>query len=220
MGLSAVLWIHAMSTWSTFEDPFNPMSPTAVTVARWWFGTVIPEGMPMPTGLLIGEQPGALSNHGLPLWPNPAYSAGGRLFVMSGMPVAEYLTRLARVNLARQPVKKWDVTAAHYRAMDLAAKAPVGFRVVLCGARARDAFGMPKAWFEPVATSRAEYVAIPHPSGRNREYDRPDVAGETRKVLRWAAGYEEGTMAGDGKEKKVCEKCGQNPCQCPLKAGI
>lgn len=185
-----------MSTYSTWEDPFRPLDPVIARVAENWFevaGLEAEGGYPL--GLLVGEQPGSSSNHGLPLWPYPPRSAGGRLHAMSGIPVRDYLLRLARVNLAHRPVSKWDAAGARGRAYALVATmAGTGARAVLCGARVRDAFEVP-AWFTSWTVSAPhgsdlcfEVVAIPHPSGRNREYDNPATVARAREVIRWAAG--------------------------------
>jgi len=179
-----------MSAYSTWERPMAPVSPTVSAVARMWLHTTLPEDMPAPVGLLVGEQPGTAHNAKLPLWPWPANSAGDRLMRMSGIPVADYLTRLARVNLALKPVAEWDSRAARDRALSLVATLPVGTRVVACGAKARDAFGLPD-WFHLQAMGAhpeaPAVVAIPHPSGRSRAYNDPGVKGAARWWIRWAA---------------------------------
>lgn len=183
-----------MSKYSTWEHPFAPLDPMIARVAEAWFGI---EGIEAeggyPVGLLVGEQPGAASNPRLPLWPYPPRSAGGRLHAMSGMPVRDYLMRLARVNMARRPVRSWDARQAQGRAYALAGQlSGTGARVVIVGARARDAFEVP-AWFTSwtIADPRVEVVAIPHTSGRNREYNDPAIVARTREAVRWAARWDE-----------------------------
>jgi hypothetical protein len=172
------------------------MSPVVARVAGMVLEVDMPAETPQPVGLLIGEQPGTGHNPRLPLWPYPPNSAGDRLFQMSGMPIEQYLTRLARVNMAHQPVGKWNAHDAAARLYALALGLPDGARVVLCGARARNAYAQARAvdmpWFEVDGNPLGhDWVAIPHPSGRNLAYRDPENVARARRVLRWAAGVED-----------------------------
>jgi hypothetical protein len=182
-----------MTEYSTWEKPLAPIDPTALTVAQWWFRLDVDDEafQQPPLGLLIGEQPGPSSNGRLPLWPHPPKSAGGRLHAMSGMPVRDYLLRLARVNMERKAVVEWDPGSMRARAYQLLMSLPPDARVVLCGARARDAFTMPRGWFHTVTmdVSNIKVVAIPHPSGRCLEYNDPSVVESARQAIQWAAGW-------------------------------
>lgn len=188
--------LAAVSTW---DRPFAPMGPTAARVAAYWFRLNAEwervAATRQPVGLLVGEQPPPAGNPALPLWPYPATSAGGRLRAMSGVPAGEYLMRLARVNLSRRPVATWDTSRARHRAHQLLATLPDGARVVLCGARARDAALGQVPWFEaavlPATRGHVVAVAIPHPSGRAREYNDPDNRDRAGQAVRWAAGLED-----------------------------
>lgn len=183
-----------MSRYSTWEDPFRPLDPIVASVAEAWFKVdgIEAEGG-YPVGLLVGEQPGPRSNPRLPLWPYPPRSAGGRLHAMSGLPIREYLLRLARVNILRQP-GRWDAHDAANRVRRLVTDLPSGARVVLVGARARDAvMGHPPGpwpWFDRQPLANLEMVAIPHPSGINQAYNDPAVVARAREAVRWAARWE------------------------------
>lgn len=191
-------WLRPASTW---ERPWGPPSGTVARVAAYWFG--LSEEWERaaeraePAGLLVGEQPAPASNQALPLWPHPPLSAGGRLRDMSGIEVGAYLLRLARVNLHRRPVARWSSKWAEHRAHQLLGTLPDGARVVLCGARARDAVPVlaGRAWFAPhvVQTTHghAVVVAVPHPSGRCREYNDPAARDAAGAAVRWAAGLED-----------------------------
>lgn len=178
-----------MNTYSTWERPMAPISPTVRAVAHMFLDANLPDEMPAPVGLLVGEQPGPKHNAKLPLWPWPKGSAGARLHQMSGLGVAEYLTKLARVNLALRPTTKWDEAGAKSRAVHLLSTVPDGTRIVLCGARARDAFDL-DGWFRPTRYTLWDVsaVAIPHPSGRCREYNEEHARRQAGQCLRWAAG--------------------------------
>jgi hypothetical protein len=180
-----------MITSSSWEAPFGPIHPTVATVAEYWFEDILPGWSEsavfvQPAGLLVGEAPGPGHNPRLPLWPHPPHMSGGRLHAITGIATGDYLTRLARVNLARQPVARWRLDAARDRALSIMSQRPPHVRVVAVGARARDAFDLP-GWFEVTG----DYVAIPHPSGRNLEYNDPATVAAARRAVRWAAGIEE-----------------------------
>lgn len=166
-----------------------PMSPTVRAVAWHFLDAKLPDDMPNPVGLLVGEQPGQKHNPKLPLWPWPKNSSGDRLMRMSGMDVVDYLTLLSRVNLALRPATTWDKEAARGRATHLLSTVPNGTRIVLCGARARDAFDL-QDWFQSTkyVLWDVEAVAIPHPSGRSREYNDLAVRDRATAAIRWAAG--------------------------------
>lgn len=182
----------------TYGNPFRPMSPAAARVAGFWFDVPGLEReqlhLPMPKGLLVGEQPKPGGNPKLPLWPWPNNSAGARLFRMSEMDLFTYFTRLARVNLSRDVVARWNPDWARRRANWVLTGLPDGARIVACGARARNAFGVCD-WFEPERFSVDELsidvVAIPHPSGRTREYNDAGIKKEAGRWIRWAAKLEE-----------------------------
>lgn len=197
---------YSVSGYSTWDQPFAPMDPVHARVAVTWFDLHEDHterlSTTMPVGLLVGEQPGPASNTQLPLWPFPPGSAGGRLQAMSGIPVGDYLERLARVNIARMPVARWGRDAAMSRMITLLDGLPDGARVVLVGARARDAYndvfgqGVLLDWFGREGWSaRAGHMigvtAIPHPSGRNPEYNDPAVVARARQAVREAAGMED-----------------------------
>lgn len=172
-----------------------PLNPVVAALAGFWFNLPLDweeeATVTTPVGLLVGEQPGPGSNPKLPLWPYPPRGSGARLQRMSGIPMGVYLTRLARVNLMPKPVARWNPHEARRNLTELLAGLPAGTRVVLCGARVRDAAGIP-AWFTewPLIHPAGGYVhpvAIPHPSGRNRDYDTPTNVELVREALRWAA---------------------------------
>lgn len=187
--------------WSTHDYPMRPISPTLRVIADHWLETDLGDMiLPRPIGLLVGEQPRPGGNPKLPLWPWPKNCAGERLFRMSGMTMVTYLTKVARVNMSREPVARWNKKWAERRAEFLLRGLPEDARVILCGSRARDAFGLSE-WFEMETfhTSledmrqdggvgpRAKVVAIPHPSGRNELYNDPRVRMQAGRWIRWAA---------------------------------
>ena len=182
--------------YANHDRPFWPMSPEVRADAEHFLGLRDAAELPRPVGLLVGEQPPAGGNPRLPLWSWPKNCAGARLFRMSGMSVDDYLTRLARVNLHFGPTTQWCAGWARSRAEDLLASLPAaGTRVVACGVRARDAFGLAE-WFTPADAAQgdlavpedfAQVVAVPHPSGRSRAYNDQAARDECGRWVRWAA---------------------------------
>lgn len=187
-----------MSEYSTWDRPLAPLDPVLARAAETWFDLPCGSGERLsteaPVGLLVGEQPGPRSNHRLPLWPYPARSAGGRLHAMSGVPMVEYLARLARVNLAAQPRKGWDHRRARFDLHAMLNDLPPDARVVLCGQRAMDAYeeGYPGARRQFLVLGGSVWIqGVPHPSGRCREYNDPATVAATREAVRWAADWEQ-----------------------------
>jgi hypothetical protein len=134
--------------------------------------------------MLVGEQPPRRwaederyrAKHS-PMFPYPKGSAGHRLWEMSGLSRADYVYGLERVNLIPEWTVRWDSHRAIERARTLvfACKPSVAF---LCGRRVATAFGLPEVDLPHKTTSgvlECELVAIPHPSGRCREYNDPRV---------------------------------------------
>lgn len=163
---------------------------------RRQYAEVISAGL----GLVIGMAPGPRTSASLPMFPHPAGSAGGRLMAMSGMPVEAYLGRLRRVNLCRGAFR---IAEARERARELYLTYRTVYaphpRLVLCGRRVASAFydvlrehgAADIPWFERRAWAGIDYVAVPHPSGRCREYSDPANVARARDAVRWAARYEE-----------------------------
>lgn len=149
-------------------------------------------------GLVVGMAPGPRTSSSLPMFPHPAASAGGRLHAMSGMPAEAYLGRLRRANLCRGA---YSVPEARDRARTLyfehrSVHAPRP-RLVLCGRRVARAFlealgeRDDPEWFRPGAWAGVDYVVVPHPSGRCREYNDPANRARAGEAVRWAARWEE-----------------------------
>lgn len=175
-------------TWyaRTFLDP----APDLERVAREYSGVPVP-------GVVVGMAPGPRTSASMPMFPHPPGSAGGRLLAMSGMPVEAYLGRLVRVNLCsgkfRLDEARGSARALYYRWRTVGEPA---VRLVLCGRRVADAFARvleapADPWFQRRYWAGIEYAAIPHPSGRCREYNDPANVARAREVVRWAARYEE-----------------------------
>lgn len=161
--------------------------------------------------LLIGERPpprAELRNHS-PLYPLPPRCAGARLHVLSGLSIGAYLACFDRVNLVPYPgeiewsVGPWPREEARWCALSLVRGGSLRKRrVVLLGARVRDAFDVllrlsvsPKLaeharWYHD-AYNDCHWGLLPHPSGRSRAWNDPELRAAARVFLREAAGVEE-----------------------------
>lgn len=131
--------------------------------------------------LIVGEAPTA-DTVGRPAFSN---RSGDRLASLLGLAGAGELTREHdTVNLRSRADGAWDRRAAADAAQAILAVAPHD-RVVLCGRRVADAFGVP---FDPVATCRLPGhrvgLVIPHPSGRCRHWNDPATAQIASDALR------------------------------------
>lgn len=139
-----------------------------------------------PTGLLIGEMPGPATTNNLPLFPYPSNSAGGRLLKISKLEVGTYLGRLKRFNLFSTYLEGWQPIQAVENASKIFAEQPEGFRVLCLGQRVAQACGL-GGWFDKKTHEGVEYVAIPHPSGKNQMYNNPATRAGARMAIQWAA---------------------------------
>ena len=145
--------------------------------------------------IVIGESPGPKGEARLPLFPYPARSAGYRLAQMTGLARAGYLEHFRRLNL--MPSHRgaaWPVATARDAADNLAGGGLLGgYHVLLLGAKVWRAFGGASKdfsycrWYKRYGRlwSPGYYIAvIPHPSGRNRLYNRSRVRQQVVAFLR------------------------------------
>ena len=121
------------------------------------------------------------------IYPYPEGSAGWRLWKMlpEGTTRAQYLDMFDRRNLLR--AREWAVPAARTAAAFLLPEL-AGRTVVVLGAQVRAALGLPRT--EPLVWRRSgpfkfDWIAVPHPSGRNLWYNEPGRRDEVGAML-WA----------------------------------
>lgn len=171
------------------------LSPAEQRIAEFRLG--VPRGTydGPPVGLIVGEAPGPNTHARLPMFPFPPTSAGGRLMAMSGLPPNVYLGRFFRRNLFETYVDAtpWVAKVARERALELARwiEETGSLRVVVCGVRVAEAFGMTLWGRSQSADGRSAFVSIPHPSGLTRVYNDPRAREAARTALQWAAGLGE-----------------------------
>lgn len=129
------------------------------------------------------------------LYPYPAKSTGYRLWKMlpDGTLRNQYLDVFDRRNLLR--AREWNVSAARREAQALIPDL-VGRFVVVLGTGVRSALGLPVSEPLSVQTSvvtldtgekeasfELDWMAFPHPSGRNRWFSDPDNYARARRAL-------------------------------------
>lgn len=121
------------------------------------------------------------------LYPYPEGSTGWRLWKMlpEGTPRAQYLEMFDRRNLLR--TREWSASAARAAAVFLLPEL-AGRAVVVLGTQVRSALGFPQVkplvWHR-CAAHQFDWVAVPHPSGRNLWYNEPGRHDQVGAML-WA----------------------------------
>lgn len=135
--------------------------------------------------ILVGEaNPYSGADPDFALYPEPDYSAGGRLCrKVLGLEPRDYLRRFDRRNLCGE---KWGMREARAAAAAIAAVS-AGRVIVLLGSKVASAF---EVEFEPFTVlnqgGASRFVVLPHPSGLSRLWNRPGAYNEARRVLREA----------------------------------
>lgn len=121
------------------------------------------------------------------LYPTPRGCAGNRLYEMlremiPSVTMMDYVRRFDRINLVSGP---WSAGKARERALELLPTL-VGRRVVLLGRGVQSAFRASSSM--PVARVLTEdgitFYLLPHPSGRNLQYNDQSVRLLAGRILR------------------------------------
>ncbi len=169
-------------------------------LAAWNFGMRrfgITDDLPAPRGLLVGEAPGPNTDPFLPLFPEPSQSAGGRLLKYAGVPTADWLGKLVRMNLCDGTWSARRAVAGRARALAFLLDQRnyhdgTPLRVLLLGARVArawscfGAFGSVEMEHRSDASLRVAW--IPHPSGKNLLYNSRRNQLRARRAVLWAIG--------------------------------
>jgi hypothetical protein len=124
--------------------------------------------------VIIGESPGPRPEYTSIIFPLPHSSAGGKLRAMTRLSVEEYNRKTKRINLLPyDPGKVWPLSMAHLCVQNLLLGGLLrDERVLLVGAKVRNAFGMQQyPWLKWTGNESFQRAAIPHPSNRNFWYD-------------------------------------------------
>lgn len=130
------------------------------------------------------------------LYPHPENSAGARLCAMflteskrqnKLTDKRDYIDGFERMNLVDTPT--WDAVSAKVRGRDIK-KLLVGRRVIICGVSVLTFLNLYRhewlVWSErprDLLEDTFDYVLIPHPSGRCREYNDPEVCRQVGMIL-------------------------------------
>jgi hypothetical protein len=133
--------------------------------------------------IFVGEQPSG------PVGPEGALAgqSGRRLARLAGVTMTEFL-RHRRVNLLPR-AGEWDPAAARRVAAELDYWLPTRIPFVLLGQRVALAFssvGMTNEWDQLPSGRRV--LRLPHPSGRNRAWNQPEVVATAEEQIRTALG--------------------------------
>jgi uracil-DNA glycosylase len=143
--------------------------------------------------LLIGAAPGPNTKREHPLLCIPKTSAGGRLQQLMGISRVEYLRRFDRINLiAHYPgaTCRGDKFPMGQAKSNAEAMRPllIGRKVILVGSGPRDAFGLSEldwhTWQRCPVWGATDFVAVPHPSGRNHWYNKEDNRRQAEEFWR------------------------------------
>lgn len=133
--------------------------------------------------LLVGEVNPISDKPEHALYPWPPNCSGERLQrLVIGVPRGVYLRAFDRVDLC---VGKWSIRAARARAAELRGVRGAGDIVVLLGVQVAEAFGFQRAPYT-IHDRGIVYVVLPHPSGINGEWRKPDAYQRARYVLQRA----------------------------------
>ena len=129
--------------------------------------------------LLLGMNNPLSDDPEFDLYPYPERSTGWRLWKMlpDGTTRQQYLDAFERLNLVR--AREWNTKAAKAAARDVLPMLQDRVVVVL-GSDVRSALGLHKA--EPLSYHRERrisgtsfaWIALPHPSGRNHWFNKPE----------------------------------------------
>lgn len=133
--------------------------------------------------VLVGESNPYGADPDMALYPLPREASGNRLRVILGLTDNQYLGEHDRVNLCEG---RWSVPRATEQALAIH-QAREGCGIVLCGVRVVGAFARAATYSvnafplcRVVEEGGRWYLAIPHPSGRNRVWNDPEVAPRVR----------------------------------------
>lgn len=149
---------------------------------------------PRRAALLVGEAPGPRTppEVHIPLYPNPPNCAGARLQRMTGLGRSDYLRAFARTNLFRECPERWSQVDASERVrthlIPYIRENRIA-RVVLFGAKVAAAVERELAVELNGHASFGRHLmrlwaTLPHPSGRNLWYNKPENVERVREFFR------------------------------------
>jgi hypothetical protein len=131
---------------------------------------------------LVGESNPHSEDPEFALYPAPKGSSGERLCKVLGMDPKEYLRTFERRNLLQGD--KWDAAEAAKTARGILLESK-GAPIVMLGRRVGQAFGLEDVPFFDAYPMGGGSLAVllPHPSGRNREWNAADCQARARAVV-------------------------------------
>lgn len=141
----------------------------------------------MPKMVFIGQQPNSYDDQGTALPFNPGTS-GKMLVQMMGVTNEAFAQNFVRMNVsAHHEPEGFSPAYSQYCAKNFLPLLE-GRRVVLLGPAVAEAFDIERksydwcSWFDH-PTEHALFAVIPHPSGRNRLYNNPEIHEMVRSFL-------------------------------------
>jgi hypothetical protein len=138
--------------------------------------------------LLIGESNPYGADPEFALYPLPEHASGGRLARIFGMSRTQYLRMFDRVNLCSGD---WSMPEARKNAFDIEFKNP-NRALILLGRKVALAFGLDHV--DPFTSNGNRYL-LPHPSGLNRVWAKPESTARAREILRAAISASDAVLA-------------------------
>lgn len=164
----------------------NPTTPPEVAAAALEASRIAAAHPGEVRPLLVGESNPLSSRPEHALWPWPPGCSGDHLRSILGLSLLDYFRLFDRTNLLEG---RWLPRAAREAAVALDASVPAAVPLVLLGARVREAFDLSHqallcSWEGLGPWSRwRRWVAVPHPSGRSRAWNRPGSRERARDLV-------------------------------------
>jgi uracil-DNA glycosylase len=148
--------------------------------------------------IVVGEDDPSGSPAAEALLPLPIGGLGHRLLAILRISQGDYLRDFRRANLCQ---RRWDPKEAKRSAAKIVLENRERLPVIMLGDRVSQAFGFDfrpfvvyygvrASWMGPGEDSSPDdlrairFACLPHPSGRNRMWNRPDCAESARTAFR------------------------------------
>lgn len=132
--------------------------------------------------ILVGEANPFGNGPEFDLWPDPPNCSGGRLQKILGLSRTEYLRSFDRLNLCRG---KWRIRDARTEVSRIlfAAVDGGGRDIILLGSKVCLAFDEEFKPFNVREIHAGRLIVLPHPSGRNRIWQKPGTKEQARALV-------------------------------------
>jgi uracil-DNA glycosylase len=133
--------------------------------------------------IIVGEAPGGELDLADREWMSLTGGAARNLCRIADWEWENFLAGTVRFNLFYAPVNHWDFDQAARNARLLAPQLK-GRQTLILGEKVANAFELiGKTFYEWFWAYDGLVARVPHPSGRNRKWNRPDERERARKFL-------------------------------------